>query len=509
MVSRETKLLKTLYRESLSAFIERSFKTVDSGVDYHHNWHIDAIAEHLRACKDKEIKRLIINMPPRSLKSIAVTVAFPAWLLGVDPTTKIMAGSYAQKLSFKHSQDSRFIMMNDWYKVAFPETVLAHGQNEKGKFMTTARGQRMAVSVGSTATGEGGNFLILDDPLNPQQAVSDIERENANNWFKQTFSSRLNDPENGVIILVMQRLHEDDVTGMLLNQGGWEHLCLPAVNDKKKLISIGAGREKEWGDGELLHPERLTESVLEQKRQEMGSFAYAGQYLQTPVPEGGGILKKEWWQFWEGENPPPTEDIIQVYDTAYTEKTENDYTARTTWGIFTSPNGESNIILLERLNKRMEFPELLQEVIDGYRKFTKTKTNEPPLVLIEEKAAGLSVIQELKKTGARVRGIKRNANSGDKKSRAHTVSHVFESGRVWVPCNCVMVNGVKIFTPKPWAQEVIDQCAVFPMGTYDDMVDTVVDAVAHLRKRSGVETNYDVDDEPVIKIESGKKKRFY
>lgn len=507
-MSRESELLKRAYRANLSLFIQRSFSIVDAGTEYSHNWHVDAIAEHLTGCKNREIKRLIINMPPRSLKSVAVTVAFPAWLLGVDPTVKIMASSYSQSLSYKHSQDTRFIMQSDWYKAIFPETLLAKDQNEKGKFMTTARGQRMAVSVGSTATGEGGNFLIMDDPLNPQQAASDVERSNANDWFKQTFSSRLNNPKNDVIILVMQRLHENDVAGMLLAQGGWEHLCLPAVNDKTRTISIGMGKTKEWKAGELLHPDRLSQEVLDEKKKEMGSFAYAGQFLQLPVPEGGGIIKEKDWQHWKGKEPPKTTDIIQIYDTAFTEKTSNDYCARTTWGIFEAENGEENIILLERMNERMEFPELRRKAKESYRAYTK-KDGSVPLVLIEEKASGLPLIQEMKLTGMRVRGIKRNANSGDKVSRAHNVTHIFENGRVWVPCNMIEVDGKKTYTPKPWAQEVIDQCSIFPNGTHDDLVDTVVDAVAYLRRRHDVNVDGDRDDTPIVPYDSGKPKRYY
>lgn len=508
-MSRDSELMKLIYRNSLSAFIEKSFGTVDAGSEYHHGWHIDAIAELLTACKDREVKRAIINIPPRSLKSISCTVAFPAWLLGLDPKTKIMTASYAQSLSYKHSQDTRFIMQSDWYKAVFPKTILAKDQNEKGKFMTTERGHRLAVSVGSSAIGEGGNFLIVDDGLNPTQAASDLERENANNWYRQGFTSRLNDPKNDVMIVVMQRLHEDDISGMLLAQGGYEHLCLPAINDSRKTISIGKDKIKVWEEGELLQPERLSQEVLDLKKIEMGSFSFAGQYQQTPVPAGGGILKKEYWQYWEGTTPPETVDIVQVYDTAFTEKATNDYCARTTWGVFTGGDGQLNIILLERLNKRMEFPELLAEAKESYKKFTKLKTNEPPLVLIEEKASGLPLIQELRRSGVRVKGIKRNANSGDKVSRAHNITHILESGKVWVPCNNVVVDGKNNFTPKPYAQEVIDQCMAFPNGTYDDLVDTVVDAIAHLRSRSGITTDYDKEDEVVIKIESGKKKRFY
>lgn len=508
-MSREAEFLKIAYQANLGLFIRRSFSIVSPGDEYLHSWHIDCMAEYLTACKDREIKRLLINIPPRSLKSISATVAFPAWLLGDNPSETIMAASYARSLSQKHSQDSRFIMQSDWYKSVFPSTIIASDQNEKGKFMTTERGQRMAVSVGSAATGEGANILIVDDPTNPMQAASDVERQNANDWFSQTFVSRLNNKKDGVIIVIMQRLHEEDLSGMILRQGGFEHLCLPAVNDVKRTFSIGKNKKKIWEVGELLHPDRLSEEVLDNEKIRMGTFAYAGQYMQRPSPEGGGIIKEEWWQKWEGVEPPPTQDIIQVYDTAFTEKTTNDYSARTTWGVFESDNGEMNIILLERMNKRLEFPELLREAKDAYSKYTKKKRNEPPLVLIEEKATGLPLIQEMRKTGLRVRGIKRNAHSGDKVSRCHNITHIFENGRVWVPCNVTVVDGKKHYTPKPFAQEVIDQCSMFPNGSHDDLVDTVVDAVAYLRKYREIKTDFDKEDDPDFNNETGKKKRFY
>lgn len=500
--------MKALCKVSLSAFIQKAFQEVGNG-EYHHNWHVDAIAEYLTACKERQIQKLIINMPPRSLKSIAVTVAFPAWLLGHDPKLEIMAASYSQFLSEDHSVDCRRILQADWYKELFPGTVLAKDQNQKSKFSTTAGGARRATSVTGSSTGTGANFLILDDPLNPKQAASDIEREGALKFITSTWGSRVNDRERDVSILVMQRLHENDPTGYLLSKGGWEHLCLPAINDQKRTITIG-NFHKEWNEGALLDEKRLSEKILEQiKKEEMSSYEFAGQYLQRPSPEGGGIIKENWWQLWEGKEPPKTHDIIQVYDTAFTEKTSNDYSARTTWGIFEADDGEMNIILLERMNKRMEFPELLSEAKEAYSKYTKHKTGEPPLVLIEEKASGLPLIQELRKTGLRVKGIKRNAHSGDKISRCHNVTHIFENGRVWVPCNMIEVDGKKHYTPKPFAKEVIDSCSVFPNGAHDDLVDTVVDAVAYLRKWREIRTDYDKEDEPEYDNSSGKKKRYY
>lgn len=656
-VSRESEFLKIAYQASLSLFIRKSFETVSPGAIYMPNWHIDAFADHLTACKDGNIKRLIINVPPRSLKplsinclvttkfgrkklgdivvgdvvlthsgkfqkvlnlserkmlpclkiksesgreivsaldhpfllpcgwkkakdlkigeilalkfpiedfgvdlkiseprllgyiigdgnieyeyisdeiveisnagtqecmcievdndhtfcandfvvknSISCTVAFPAWLLGIDPEMQIMAASYSQALSHKHSQDSRFIMQSDWYKAVFPKTILAPDQNEKRKFMTTSRGQRMAVSVGSTATGEGGDILIADDILNPEQAASDVERSGANHWFKNTFSTRLNSLKDGCIIVVMQRLHELDLTGMLLDQGGWEHLCLPALNDKRKTISIGCGKTKEWEVGEYLHEARIDEKVLEKVRTEMGAMVLAGQYLQKPAPEGGGIIKEVWWKHWKGKESPKVEYMIQVYDTAFSAKTSNDYSARTTWGIFLNEEGIPNIIMLERLNKRLEFPDLVKEAKFSYNDL------DPDVVLIEEKASGVPLLQELRNVGIRVRGIPRNANSGDKISRANNITIVFEQGVVWVPCNSNIVDGKEVWAPKPWAQEVIDQCSIFPNGAHDDLVDTVIDSVAFLRRYKGVELKTDKDDDPQYIRETGKKKRFY
>ena len=223
----EARLLDAILRQDLASFTAKVFHTVDPGTRYLDNWHVHLICEYLAACSRGEITRLVINLPPRHLKSICVSVAWPAWLMGHDPAARIMAASYSRELSVRHALDFRLVLASPWYRRLFPGLCVAPDQNEKHRLQTTARGHRIATSVGGAATGEGAGVLIVDDPHNPRQALSAAMRESALDWFDQTYSSRLDDKKRGVIVVVMQRLHERDLTGHLLAKGGWEHLCLP------------------------------------------------------------------------------------------------------------------------------------------------------------------------------------------------------------------------------------------------------------------------------------------
>ncbi len=276
------------------AFLGKVFATIAPGQVFLPNWHLELIGQYLQATQRGEITRLIINMPPRALKSVTVSVAWPAWLLGHDPAAKIVAASYAQSLSDKHSTDCRLVVQSDWYRALFPGTVLSADQNEKHKWVTRERGMRLATSVWGTATGEGGNVLIADDPLNALQGQSAAARQFAADWFHHTFSTRLDDKKRGVIIVVMQRLHAEDVCGRLLARGGWEHLNLPAIAEADEDWHCG-GFTHRRGRGELLHPAREGEAEIARARQELGSYHFAAQYLQCPLPEGGGMVKPEWF----------------------------------------------------------------------------------------------------------------------------------------------------------------------------------------------------------------------
>lgn len=274
-------------------FLRRVVATSSPGSSYLHNWHIEAISEYLKACEAGQIQRLVINMPPRMLKSTIVSVAWPAWLLGQRPQQRIMAASYAQSLAEKHSSDCRAVIRADWYARVFPSTILSREQNTKAKFSTTARGYRLAVSVGGAAIGEGGNVLIVDDPLNPLQARQRSAREATNDWFDHTFSTRLDDKQRGVMVVVMQRLHLEDLSGYLLEKGGWDHLCLPAIAPQRTVIRVGEwahGRE----EGTALQPAREPLALLQRLQREMGSAHFAAQYQQAPLSTAGHVIHPHW-----------------------------------------------------------------------------------------------------------------------------------------------------------------------------------------------------------------------
>jgi hypothetical protein len=271
--------LNTVLRHRLAPFIHRSFQTVVPGQTYLQNWHILAICHVLELCARGEIRRLIITMPPRSLKSICASVAFPAWLLGLDPRLRIVCASYSQELAAKHARDFRAILESLWYQHLFPNTRINPRKNTEGEIETTAQGYRLTTSVGGTLTGRGGNFIIIDDSMKPVDAASEVKRGAVNEWFDTTLTSRLDRKTQDVIIIVQQRLHVDDLVGhVLARSGGWVHLNLPAIAREDEVIHLGGGRIYHRAAGEVLHPKREPLSVLEELKVDMGSRVFSAQY---------------------------------------------------------------------------------------------------------------------------------------------------------------------------------------------------------------------------------------
>ena len=329
--SHDRSLLALSLRHDLVSFIHRSFQTVSPGGPYQHNWHIEAIAWHLKQCQERKIKRLIITLPPRGLKSICASVAFPAWALGHDPKLRIICASYSNELTAKHARDCRAVMASAWYRSVFPKSRINPNKNTELEFETTARGYRFGTSVGGTLTGRGGNIIIIDDPMKPADGMSDTKRETVKQWFDNTLYPRLDSKRDDVIILVMQRLHIDDLVGHVLESEKWAHLDLPAIAEAPQSIHIGDDEIHHREIGDVLHPGRESRETLERIKETIGSQAFSAQYQQAPVPPGGALIKRSWFRFYRDSPQRPGIRIIQSWDTASKADEIHDYSVCTTW----------------------------------------------------------------------------------------------------------------------------------------------------------------------------------
>src|SRR3974390_469733 len=294
------RVLQALIRSNFTAFTQKAFATLNPGQVFVPNWHIEAIAYQLERVRRGEIRRLIISRPPRSLNSITASVAFPAYVLGHSPSSRIICVSYSGDLAKKHSNDFRAMIESPWYREVFPNTRIGPYKNSETEIELTERGFRLATSVGGTLTGRGGDILIIDDPLKPDDAMSETKRNAANQWFLNTLLSRLDDKRTGSIVIVMQRVHMDDLTGFVLSQSkDWEILNLPAIADYEQVVSLGAEKEHRRTVGSALFEEREPLSVLESMKMQIGSDAFSAQYQQMPVPPGGAMIKRHWVQRYE------------------------------------------------------------------------------------------------------------------------------------------------------------------------------------------------------------------
>jgi len=446
---------RTLLRIDLNAFIEKSFYELNPTTPFLRNWHIEVIIGELEACRRGEANRLIINVPPRSLKSICASVAFPAWLLGHNPSSQIICASYAQDLANKHAIDCRTLLSSQWYQDLFP-TRLSNQRQAVQEFMTTQQGFRLATSVGGVLTGRGADFIIIDDPLKPDEALSDTQRKAVNDWYDHTLYSRLNDKRNGCIILIMQRLHEDDLVGHVQGQEPWKVIRFPAIAevDETHLIQTPHGNKRfTRRAGEPLHAEREPLEVLNRLREAQGEYNFAGQYQQTPAPLGGGMVKAEWFKTYTPSDVPSNFELVfQSWDTANKPAELSDYSVCTTWGV-----KNKHAYLLHVLRKRLGYPELKRAVREQAEAFS------PKTILIEDKASGTQLIQELVSEG--MHAIQRYEPTMDKTMRMHSVTSTIENGFVHIPEKAA------------WLQEYLHELATFPKGKYDDQADSTSQAL--------------------------------
>jgi hypothetical protein len=359
----DARLRDALCRTEFASFFHKGFHWLAPGSTFHMNWHILAIAFALEQVLRRIIKRLIINGPPRTLKSLMSSVAFPAFILGHDPTKRVIGVSYSSDLAIKHSNDFRAIMTAPWYQSLFPGTRISRTKNTEFEVVTTQNGFRLATSIDGTLTGRGGGLLIVDDPLKPSDALSDSRREYVNNWFNNTLMPRLDDPVNDAVVVVMQRLHRDDLTGMLLRSSDdWALLSLSAIAEQEEKIQIGEEEYHIRRVGDLLHAERLPRSILDPIRSQQAAI-FAAQYQQAPVPPDGVMIKREWVRRYD-EPPPRTSSsqIVQSWDTASTTGSESDFSVCTTWLI-----RENDYYLIDVLRGRFGFPTLRERAIEYAR----------------------------------------------------------------------------------------------------------------------------------------------
>ena len=505
--------MKKAAEEDLVEFVRQAWKTIEPGAPYVHGWHIDAIAMHLEAVSGLEtsgdINRLLINVPPGMMKSLLTSVFWPAWLWGPRnmPHLRFLCASHSQSLAIRDSTKMRRLIQSEWYQERWGDRVVLTGdQNAKTKFENTATGFREAVASGSI-TGSRGDIVIIDDPHSVESAASDAMRETTKEWFLEAVPTRLNNPSQSAIVVIMQRLHEEDISGIILDkQLGYEHLCLPMEFEPTLRCETSIGFiDPRKRDGDLLFPQRFPEEVVERDKAVLGPYATAGQFQQQPTPRGGGIIKSDWWQLWDQPAYPPFDYIVASVDTAYTTKQENDPSAMTVWGVWSggenkaiptrqiTRNGEMlfdlerqytqdhpKVMMIYGWTERLELHDLVEKVRETMVDYGVDN------LLIENKASGYSVAQEIRRMYSHEDfGVQLIDPKGlDKVARLYAIQHLFSEGLIYAP-------------NRPWADKVIHQTSQFPKGKHDDLVDTVSMALSFLRKNNmlvrGAEWTADLD----------------
>jgi predicted phage terminase large subunit-like protein len=447
--------------------------------------HHAKMAEAFERVANGTCKRLIINMGPRHTKSEFASYLLPAWFLGKFPNKKIIQCSHTAELAVGFGRKVRNLVDTDAYHKLFPDLALASDSKAAGRWNTNKQGDYFAIGIGGAVTGKGADLLIIDDPHSEQEAA--IAETNPDiydktyEWYTSGPRQRLQ--PGGAIVIVMTRWSKRDLTGQILKDAianesidEWEVIEFPAV----------------LPSGNPLWPEFWSIDELLKVKRDVPNSKWQAQYMQNPVSESAAIVKREWWQTWESDEPPHCEFVLQTWDTAFEKTQRADYSACTTWGVFYQPdaagNEQANIILLNAFRDRMEFPELKKRAIDDYREW------EPDSIIVEKKASGAPLIYEMRAMGIPVQEFT-PTRGNDKISRLNAVSDLFASGRVWAPAT-------------RWAEEVIDEVAEFPAGSNDDYVDTVSMAMHRFRKGGYISTNLDEPDE-VQYFKSRKHQGYY
>ncbi len=450
---------------NLRTYVERAWSIVEPATPYIPGWHIDAICEHLEAVSNGQIKRLIINMPPRHMKSLLVGVFWMTWEWTRNPALRYLYASYAADLATRDSVKCRRIIESPWYRHRWGREVRLTGdQNAKTRFENTATGQRLSTGVGGMATGEGGDRIVVDDAHKVDEVESDVTREAVLDWWDGTMLTRGNGTDS-VKVIVGQRIHERDLPGHLLGQGGWELLCLPGEYEPKtaRSTAILGFTDPRTKPGELLWPARFgREDFIEFRK--MGSYRFAAQFQQTPAPAGGGLVKRAWWQYYdEATLPKDFDTLVQSWDLAFKDADTSDYVVGQVWG-----RKGANCYLLDMIRDRLDFPATVRAFEAWNVKWAEARTK-----LVEDAANGPAIIAQLR---SKVQGLIPISPKGSKEARVSAVSPFIESGNVFLP------------SPKlrPWIDDFLTEWTSFPKGAHDDMVDAgsqALERIAGLGRR--------------------------
>lgn len=472
---RELMLEKEIAQNTFMGFVNKCWPEFIGG--RHHK----IMANAFERVVNGECKRLIINMPPRHTKSEFASYLLPAWFLGKYPNKKVIQSSNTGELAVGFGRKVRNLVDSETYKAIFPNLELQQDSKAAGRWNTSKGGDYFAIGVGGTVTGKGANLLIIDDPHSEQEAALAASNpdvfDKVTEWYTSGPRQRLQ--PGGAIVIVMTRWAQRDLTGQVLKaaaaRGGeqWEVIEFPAI----------------MPSGKPLWPEFWELSELEALRQELPNAKWQAQYQQNPVGNESAIVKRDWWKWWETENPPQCDYILQAWDTAFEKTQRADYSAGTTWGVFINDedNSTPNIILLNTYKKRVEWVELKRDVLAEYREW------EPDSILIEKKASGAPLIYELRAMGIPVQEYTPSRGQ-DKIARLNSVSDIIASGKVWLPRT-------------QWAEELVDEVGSFPSGEHDDLVDSMT--LALMRFRQGGFLRLPSDEPEEIRYFRSKKAAFY
>lgn len=453
----DPRVLHAILRTDLLAFAQHAFRTLEPGTAFQPNWHLEHLAHLLQSVAEGRIRRLIVNVPPRSGKSLMTSVAFPAWLLGHDPRRRVICVSYAEDLARKLSLDTRTVMQSPWFEALFPDCRL-HRRPRDVELVTDQRGSRFAAGVGGAVLGRGADVIIFDDPIKALHAASQAERERVNAFYDSTLQTRLNQKRTGAIVIIMQRLHQDDLVGHVLARDpeGWTVASIPAIapQDATYVLSAVPGHVHHRRAGEVLHPEREPRWVLDDVRRDIGPRPFSAQYQQQPIPPGGALIRSEWLRSYD-RLPARFDKVVVSWDTASTLGEASDWSVGTVWG-----RRGPDYFLINVIRGRFEAPDLRGQIIAADYRYRADAT------VIEKTSHGIALSQDLRRSG-HLRTVLSSPRVG-KAMRFEAEAGKFEASCVHLPRDA------------PWLAEYLGELLGFPNAKHDDQVDSTSQALRYL-----------------------------